>query len=183
MMYHPVLSIMTNFGRTLEGLTLIACLVASVVAEPETDGQPAVLDSKSDVVYRLTDWTAVRTNSKWVPKNTRFQGYLRFDGDGDFPKVTLWETKESMEQQRAFYHIAIESDSACRLINKEFGGGANNWRVMHGLYVEVTGVFTRQEEGLEYLRLGELVGIQEISIYNNGLVLLHLKTAHMQDGK
>lgn len=150
-------------------------LLASAVADPESATAKIAASGPADGNYRLTDWTAVRMNTKWVPKYATFQGYLSFEGTGDFPSVTLWDTRENLEQKKAFCDIAIESASACKIINRKFGRGANNWKVMHGLYVEISGEFERQEEGFEYTGLGRLSGIKEIAIYNNGLVLLLLK--------
>ena len=158
--------------RTNKQLAAAICVMLLLIVDGKADD--AVVSEKA-IHHDPVDWTAIRINSKWVGKHVVIEGYLELLGTGDQPRITLWDTKEAMQVQRNFHYIEIDSKSATDMIIKKFGSGADNWRVLQGLFVKISGSFEIQDEGLQYISLGTMSDVKRIDIINNGLVLLRLE--------
>jgi len=158
--------LMLNFHFTWLSIFILGVQIAHPQESQKTTEQ-----------YHFTDWFQIRSSSKPLPKKIIIDGYISFDGVGDFPTITLWDSIEGLEQKRTYHQISIDSESASTIINDAFGWGVDSWGVLQGLFVEIEGEFSRQESGLEYLEggLGKISSIKKITVKNNGRVLLLLE--------
>ncbi len=168
-------------SRTLHTWALVILGSVGLGLVPAGDESEQVEDGdgqgNEEETYLPISWFAIMANTKWIAEKASIQGYLGFEGQGDYPAIKLWNTKEALDDQRLFSSIRIETVSASVVINEQFGWGVDGWRVMEGLFVAVSGKFERQAEGQEDLApgLGTLSEIQSIEIQNKGLPLLLLK--------
>jgi len=158
-----------NFGGIRFIVSSVLLLMFSAAAKSD---EPL---PKQGVHYYMTDWAAIRSVSEYVGKYVCIAGYLSFDGTGDSPSITLYETQEAMKEKRAFHNILVGNEHSMPLIEKQFSSGANNWRVLEGAYVEVSGGFSMEKQGSQHTRLGRIYGVKRIDVLNNGRVLLRLE--------
>lgn len=131
-------------------------------------------ESRSKVVPVDVDWTAIKMNAKWDNGMIIIDGYLSMEGIKDSPRISLWETEEAMKNRRIFRSVFVDSESAMEIIGAELGRSPEQWSVLHGAYVKITSSFEREKEGLEYISLGKITNIKNISVFNNGLLLRSL---------
>jgi len=124
--------------------------------------------------FSPVSWLSIKMDDEWASPNARVTGYLRFDGSGDLPRVSLWENLDALREERLEYSLRIDTESSMNIINKRFGQGADNWNAMQNLYVEIWGNLKCSEPFLRSRGLGDLTEINLIEIRNNGLVLLVL---------
>lgn len=144
-------------------IALIACLIdCQVICEENT--------------HHYIDWALIRSGSEFVSKNVIIDGYIDFEGGGNFPGVYLWEDHESLERKRVFRSIRIDSESLCKLINDRFGWDNEQWRVLAGLYVEIEGELAIEKLGYRHCEpgLGILSNVRRVAVKNRGLDLLVL---------
>ena len=126
-------------------------------------------------VYFPVDWKNIDPTHEPIPKLAAVEGYLEFDGTGDFPKITLWPTEEAMKQKKVFSNIIIQSESASPLIVGKFGKGVNSWKVMNGLFVSIQGQLNIEPRVSRHVFIAEIKEIKLITVLNNGMALLEIK--------
>lgn len=151
---------------------MLVCLSACLVGDARSEEKD--LPSKKPH-YAALHWTAIRTHTLWAGKRVAIEGFLELTGTGEYPRSTLWETAEAMKHQKMFHNIIVDSESVAPLISKRFGAGADQWRVLHGLFVRIEGTFEIEPVGSQHATLGLMSDIRRIDVMNNGFVLMSLE--------
>jgi hypothetical protein len=129
----------------------------------------------SEDQYFPVDWARIHSITKPAGRAC-VDGFLGFEGTGDYPTITLWETEEAMKHKRPFRSIDIDSESASKLILERLGAGVDNWQAVNGAYVKVQGIMKLAEDGTTYFSLGHLTNIAKITVFNNGLEILSFES-------
>jgi hypothetical protein len=121
------------------------------------------------VPTKYLSWEDVKkeTNGK-IFKNIEIDGFIKFEGSGDFPNITLWESKESLKYARVFRSVTVDADSLMPLIHAKYNKSKESWNYLDGLYVKIIANYKDQEKGLDYISMGRLTEIRILKISNNG---------------
>lgn len=152
---------------------LVLSMIVLVKAEDKKQGSYKTVTKIE--VYFPVDWRSIQPDKKPISRHVSLEGYLGFDGVGDFPTIILWESDEARKQQMTFRGLLIQSESASPLINKRFGAGVNSWKVLEGMFVSVEGILEIEPNETRHLFIGELKSIKSITVKNNGMALFEIK--------
>jgi len=126
-------------------------------------------------VYFPVDWKSIKPIEKTLPRLVCLEGYLGFEGSGDFPRIILWETDEARKQQMTFRRLLVQSESASPMINRHFGAGVDSWKVLEGMFISIKGVLEIEPDESRHLFIGKLNSIKSIAVRNNGLDLFRIQ--------
>ncbi len=160
-------------------LVLSILSLSRMQAEPENKKLKEAERTKDliseQAFFREVDWISIKLDNKWASSELRIKGFLSIEEEGGAVTCYLYETRESMRLKRNSYQIELDSEDILNLAKKNFGDGSGNWKVLCGLFVQITGKMKRVERGDEpKLGLGKIDEISAVEIFNNGHMLMGL---------
>ena len=173
MVIQPFLEIMSLIGQNSLHrpkqilLYIVVSIHCSLISSSDGfDGEEA---------YNPVSWISIQTDDEFLNPKMVLEGVISFEGLGETPSVFLWKDEFSYKNKVLFRKIDLDPVTALKLIEAKFGKGAENWRVLEGLFVEVVGDFERKQRGFEFTGLGSLRKVRAIRVKNNDRVLVAME--------